>query len=71
MYNLEIEQKEEKSDDKPGNGEMSNRGGKPGHKGTTLNQVKKPDRIKKIMLEECSCGSRDLRIIGSYEARQE
>lgn len=38
----------------------SNRGGKHGHKGTTLNQVKKPDRIKKIMMEQCSCGSRDL-----------
>ncbi len=49
----------------------SNRGGKPGHKGTTLKQVKKPDRIKKIMVEQCSCGSNDLRITGNYEARQE
>ena len=63
--------KEMLDDDETGNGGNSNRGGKPGHKGTTLNQVKKPDRIKKIMPEQCSCGSRDLRVTGSYEARQE
>ena len=67
----DLNKKKKKSDDKPGNGEMSNRGGKSGHKGTTLNQVKKPDRIKKMMLEKCSCGSRDLRVTSSYEARQE
>ena len=63
--------KKKPDDDVTGRGGSSNRGGKHGHKGTTLNQVKKPDRIKKIMLEQCSCGSRDLRITGSYEARQE
>lgn len=68
----DMNKKKKKSEDVgTGTGGASNRGGKPGHKGTTLNQVKKPDRIKKIMLEQCSCGSRDLRITGSYEARQE
>ena len=67
----DMNKKKKKSDDGRGTGGSSNRGGKPGHKGTTLNQVKNPDRIKKIMLEQCSCGSRDLRITGSYEARQE
>lgn len=68
----DMNKKKKKSDDDgTGNGGISNRGGKSGHKGTTLNQVKKPDRIKKIMPEQCSCGSRDLRVTGSYEARQE
>lgn len=49
----------------------SKRGGKPCHKGTTLKQIKNPDRIKKILPEQCDCGSSDLRITGSYEARQE
>jgi transposase len=55
-------------DDKAGKGR---RGGKFGHKGVTLNQIKKPDRINKIMLELCSCGSKDLRVTGRYESRQE
>lgn len=63
--------KKKPDDDETGNGGSTNRGGKSGHKGITLNQVKKPDRIKKIMPEQCSCGSRDLRVTGSYEARQE
>lgn len=45
---------------------ISNRSGKSGHKCTTLNQVKNSDRIKKIMLEQCSYGSGDLRVTGSY-----
>jgi transposase len=63
--------KKKSDDDETGSGGSTNRGGKPGHKGTTLNQLKKPDLIKKIMPEQCSCGSRDLRVTGSYEARQE
>ena len=67
----DMNKKKKPDDDGTGSGGSSNRGGKHGHKGTTLNQVKKPDRIKKIMLEQCSCGSQDLRITGNYEARQE
>jgi len=40
-------------------------------KSTDLKPVNNPDRVKKIMLTRCSCGSTNLKMTGSYEARQE
>ena len=57
------------NDNNDATGTKSSRGGKLGHKGVTLNQMKKPDIIKKVMLDSCNCGSTDLRITGRYESR--
>jgi transposase len=50
---------------------VSGRGGKKGHKGTTLKQISNPDEIKKILPESCICGSIDLVVTGRYDSRQE
>jgi len=63
--------KDKYKSDKKDDNNKSNLGGKKGHIGTTLKQIANPDRVKKIMVEKCICGSSDLRITGKYEARQE
>jgi len=50
--------KDESSDNKKGNKKKSNRGGQNGHKGKTLEQVAKPDKIEHHTVCQCGeCGS--------------